>query len=122
MGIGEVKNKSFSVLRKYLKTRHVGHELCIRIRTYLEYRWEQHHDAKGESNVEILGLLSENLKAELASAIHGPTLAIHPLFLKLQSESSMTMRRLILRAVSQMHLAPQDWMFHAGEEATHMSM
>lgn len=119
--IGEEKKEKFSLLRKYLKKRNVGQELCIRIRTYLENRWALQQDVQ-ESNVVVLDLLSENLKAELACAIHGPSLTIHPIFNHVQLDSAATMRRLMLNGVHQMSLAPQDLMFNAGEEGTHMSM
>lgn len=73
------------------------------------------------SSVTLLDLLSEHLKGELASALHGPSLCIHPLFHHLDVQVSLTVQRLCLTGLSELSLAPHDVMFVAGEEATHMT-
>lgn len=93
----------------------------MRIKSYVETVWSSHQQQSAGGTLEVLGLLSDQLKAELDCAMHSPTLVIHPLFEQLEVFSTLTIRRLTHTGISMTSLAPLDMMFVAGEEATHMS-
>jgi hypothetical protein len=120
--ISELKTTSFWHLRKFMLKNRVPYQLSTRIKSYVENRWADQHNNMRLANMEFMLLLSDNLKGELALELHGPTLRIHPLFQHLSVSCANTIQRVAIHGVAQLSLAPQDVMFHAGEEASHMSL
>lgn len=120
--ISELKTTSFWHLRKFMRRYGVPYQLSTRIKSYVENRWADSHNNMRLANMEFLDMLSENLKGELALELHGRALCIHPLLDHLSLACAGTLQRVAIHGVGQLCLAPQDVMFHAGEEATHMSL
>jgi len=112
--------KQFWLLRRYLREHNVPQKLAVRIRRYLEYACEEREAHVQEDKLEVLSLLSSQLRDELRAAINEQYMSAHPFFIYLSQESNVTMHRLCSVALSSKPLAMEDPLFFHGEEATHM--
>eukprot|EP00435_Cladocopium_sp_Y103_P012864 s1281_g3.t1 len=69
-------------------------------------------------SVELLHVISEPLKVELAYDMYSQVLMWHPFFLELLQENSPLMRPICHRAMSMLLLSSTDIIFNLGEEGT----
>lgn len=113
--MGEEETKLFWNLRRFLKKNKVDKVLYARILSYCEARWQHQQEHVPTGQVEILKLLSDQLQHELQSAIHSPSLRIHPLLNRLAEDSVVTLRRIANHVLSTQCLACYDLLFIAGE-------
>merc|ERR1719424_1280003 len=108
--MGERKTQLFWNMRRFLRKTRVPSGLSTRIKTYLENKWDHQQQPLKQGNVEVLALLSDCLKAELALCVHSIALNVHPLLRELHADEAtiVTMQRLASSALSQIDLAPRD--------------
>lgn len=79
--------KKFAILRKYLKSHKIPHDLAYRIHSFLEARRAALAGRTQEKEVELLSQLSKGFVAEISSKKREPTLRSYPVFRHLPSSS-----------------------------------
>jgi len=119
--ISSAKSKQFWMLRKFLTTTHVPTQLALRIHNYCDHMYRM-REAGGvaEKSVEVLTLLNTTLRAELMTAILGPHLLRHPLFVLIQKVSTLTMQSLCNCAASRASVSSGDVIFSKGQVCNRM--
>lgn len=110
------------LLRRYLRQRGIQPELAFRILRYVEWKCGEQRDLVSESRVQVLGILSEQLRSELQYSVSFSCLMGHPLFEQISHASNVLIHRLAANACSQKSLATKDVLISPGIEATHMYM
>merc|ERR1712083_128395 len=89
-----------SLLRRFLKLRHVSLNLRSRILKYAEYRHHTYKDQIQASDVKLLRVLSKPLQHELMSESYVPVLVKHPLFAYYEQKDHNAMVRVCAEAVT----------------------
>lgn len=121
-GMQDDKTKQFWLLRRYLRQHGIQPLLNFRVLRYLEYASREQKAWVSESRVQVLKLLSDQLRDELAYVVSYSCMMLHPLFERTSSHAhaGLTMHRLSSSALSQELLAVSDRLFVAGGKASHM--
>mmetsp|Transcript_92130 Transcript_92130/g.264041 ORF Transcript_92130/g.264041 Transcript_92130/m.264041 type:complete len:206 (+) Transcript_92130:1564-2181(+) len=68
-----------------------------------------------QRDIELLALLTESLSMELASAVVGPAILVHPFFSKYENSSRRAMQQVCSKAASQLRVSSGDVVFSSGE-------
>lgn len=105
----------FSKLNKYLQEQQISAGLVRRLQLNAKHSLLEQQLHLRESDVELLALVSEPLRAELHFEIYSPTLLTHPLFERLQVETPRVIQHICHSAVSLMSLVQDDLVFSRGE-------
>lgn len=113
-------DRSFELLRKFLRDRHVSHILAVRLQRYLEHKTALQRRRIEIADVSLLKLLSDPLRMDLDQEIYGPILGVHPFFQHYARVDAGAMRRLCHTSVSRMHLSDGDKLFSSGEPCNTM--
>jgi len=113
-------SKQFWLLRRYLHQHSVPKTLVFRILRYTEYASANQRDQIQTSALNILGLLSEQLRSELDYIVSFSSLHSHPLFREAHNTSEVIMYKLTSKALSLKQFASEDIIFEEGMSATHM--
>lgn len=104
--------KQFWLLRRYLRQQAVPMILSVRIQRYLEYACGNRKEMVPPSAVNILSLLSDQLKDELECAIIQPNVRVHCLFKYMDNYFAVTLNRLARKAITRKLLARYDSLFY----------
>mmetsp|Transcript_43186 Transcript_43186/g.101531 ORF Transcript_43186/g.101531 Transcript_43186/m.101531 type:complete len:899 (+) Transcript_43186:97-2793(+) len=113
----EAMSKQFWILKRYLRQNNVPVRLSIRIQNYVQHAWQLQAMGLSNANVQMLGLLSDQLRKELKSAIYVQHLLIHPLLSFLHERANVVIHRLAETAIMRKQLAARDSLFFKGEAA-----
>lgn len=105
----------FATLRRFLLTHGIHPKLISRVVSNAQFALAEKQRLVPESEVEILTLVSEPLRAELRFEMYSPTLSVHPLFRRHQNECPEAARKLCHRGVSPITFSRGDVLFSAGE-------
>mmetsp|Transcript_113992 Transcript_113992/g.322417 ORF Transcript_113992/g.322417 Transcript_113992/m.322417 type:complete len:744 (-) Transcript_113992:127-2358(-) len=116
----ENTSKQLWELRRHLKKNNVSPILSSRILRYVEHALDSNHQHATTKNVQLLPLLTEQLKSELETEICMPQLSVHPLFDHLSKVSRVTIHRTSNTAIEHKYFARADIAFITGEHPTHM--
>lgn len=98
------------LMNQYMNQKKINIDLRTRIRKYLEYVWEEEHQASKETS-DIIEKLSTSLKEELLLETNGKILQTIPFFLNF---SEKTLRKLTFK-FKEVHYMPGDIIFQKGE-------
>eukprot|EP00931_Biecheleriopsis_adriatica_P027538 TRINITY_DN16556_c0_g2_i1.p1 TRINITY_DN16556_c0_g2~~TRINITY_DN16556_c0_g2_i1.p1 ORF type:complete len:709 (+),score=125.66 TRINITY_DN16556_c0_g2_i1:32-2158(+) len=109
--------KEFWKLRRFLRQNAVPAALTLRIKNFVERRFDEQKHTTPMSSVSVLKLLSDQMMDELLFAIRRPDLDVHPLFLHLCSQSKLLMHRICGRALKQKQVQSHEYLFMDGEQA-----
>eukprot|EP00929_Paragymnodinium_shiwhaense_P078149 TRINITY_DN4045_c0_g1_i3.p1 TRINITY_DN4045_c0_g1~~TRINITY_DN4045_c0_g1_i3.p1 ORF type:complete len:1133 (+),score=295.61 TRINITY_DN4045_c0_g1_i3:119-3517(+) len=120
-GLRAERSKKFWMLRRYLKEAHVPMALSIRIQQFIENEYNNQESFLQEGNVEVLALISNDLRAELQVAICEPRLCGHPLMLLVATADYPTMLRICNKACQRTAVGRHETLFQAAEEANCVS-
>ncbi|CAL1132090.1 unnamed protein product [Cladocopium goreaui] len=113
--IGGSGARQLATLKRYLKQNNVSKATTKRVCRNAK------HAISGDltpESVELLHVISEPLKVELAYDMYSQVLMWHPFFLELLQENSPLMRPICHRAMSMLLLSSTDIIFNLGEEGT----
>lgn len=111
--IGGSGARQLATLKRYLKQNNVSKVITKRVCRNAK------HAISGDltpESVELLHVISEPLKIELAFDMYSQVLMCHPFFLELLQESSPMLRPICHRAMSMLLLSGTDVIFNLGEE------
>lgn len=97
-------------VNRYMKRKALPHSLQFRVRRYLEYVWENKKKNKMEEN-QVLILLSEPLRDEIYSHIHGVVIKYCKIFDKYESNFISQLARTLTSET----FAPSDNIIEEGE-------
>jgi len=108
------------LLRTFLRRRRISTSLSLRIMSFVE--WKQRNDSRQvrDSDVSLLGCLSDQLRAEMTRELCEPTLLKHPFLFMYSGQSSVAWGRVCTQAVRRLSLAVGDVVFDAGVDADSM--
>lgn len=109
------ESRQFWLLRRYLRDWNVSYQMRTRIVRYLEYAYQRQKERVQERDVQLLSLLSDPLKEELAYHTFSSQLGGHPLF---QACDERT--RVFSKALVSTSAARDDNVFSCGQQATSM--
>jgi len=107
-------------MRRFLSQNNVPKDLAIRIEKYLDHKCAQLSEKMRRESVPILKFLSKELDGELQASLTVPHFRVHPLFLRLEEKSSLTLHRLALQAIGHGSYAALDVVFVQDEKSTQM--
>jgi len=113
------KQKSFWILRRYLKQQDISKELSLLMTKFLEHQVAKDDMRIQRANVKLLTKISEQLKMELAFEMNQNDLRLHALYDELATSMKGVALRLCFFAITAQSLAAEDVLFSAGEEAKH---
>lgn len=113
--ISNKKNMQFAVLNKYLKEHGISGGLVRRVVLNAKHALAEKEEHMQETDVELLKIVSEPLKAEVHLEIYCPALICHPLFCQLKATNPRGMQNLCHQGVSVVHLEEGDIAFSRGE-------
>lgn len=117
--IGGSGARQLATLKRYLKQNNVSKATTKRVCRNAK------HAISGDltpESVELLHVISEPLKVELAYDMYSQVLMWHPFFLELLQENSPLMRPICHRAMSMLLLSSTDIIFNLGEEPAEPKM
>lgn len=117
--IGGSGARQLATLKRYLKQNNVSKVITKRVCRNAKHAISG--DLTSES-VELLQVISEPLKVELAFDMYSQVLMWQPFFLELLSESSPIMKPICHRAMSMLLLSSTDIVFNSGEEPAEPKM
>lgn len=109
------ETRQFWLLRRYLKDATIPPNLAYRIHRYLDHAYQRHQQRVQASDVKILDMLSERLRAELDHEAYVDHLNQHPLMVQVGTRS-----RIFFHALSQDYLTDSDVVFAMEEKAKHL--
>lgn len=107
--------KKILALKGYLYENGISAKVSSRVQLNALHALEEQKRRTPESEIELLGLLSEPLRMELHYEIYRPVLAWHPFFDICTDQCGGVMRQLCHRALAQITLAKDDVLFWEGE-------
>mmetsp|Transcript_124374 Transcript_124374/g.346235 ORF Transcript_124374/g.346235 Transcript_124374/m.346235 type:complete len:746 (+) Transcript_124374:20-2257(+) len=105
----------FTKLNKYMREHAISPDLARRVHLNAKQATAEQEEHMQESDVELLAVVSEPLRAELHLEIHAPVLIAHPLFHRLLLECPRAMQQICHSAVSTVLVQEGDVLFSRGE-------
>jgi len=117
--IGGSGARQLATLKRYLKQNNVSKVITKRVCRNAK------HAISGDltpESVELLSVISEPLKVELAFDMYSQVLMWHPFFLDLLQENSPIMRPICHRCMAMLLLSATDVIFQMGEEPAEPKM
>jgi len=108
-----------STLRRFLEQSHVDVALQVRVRRQIRQRLAKSRMLLSESDVPALNMLSSALRAELLFEVRLPNMLTHPLFRMWTQIDQYALRAVCDDAVRVVSSKPQDYLFIAGQSASH---
>eukprot|EP00931_Biecheleriopsis_adriatica_P027537 TRINITY_DN16556_c0_g1_i2.p1 TRINITY_DN16556_c0_g1~~TRINITY_DN16556_c0_g1_i2.p1 ORF type:complete len:491 (+),score=70.48 TRINITY_DN16556_c0_g1_i2:631-2103(+) len=112
--------KEFWKLRRFLRQNAVPAALGLRIKNFVERRFDEQKHTTPMSSVSVLSFLSEQMMDELLFSIRRPVLEAHPLFVHLCLQSKLLMHRICGRALKNKQVQSHEYLFMDGEQAACM--
>eukprot|EP00747_Dinoflagellata_sp_TGD_P120603 gnl/TRDRNA2_/TRDRNA2_173279_c0_seq4.p1 gnl/TRDRNA2_/TRDRNA2_173279_c0~~gnl/TRDRNA2_/TRDRNA2_173279_c0_seq4.p1 ORF type:complete len:445 (+),score=47.94 gnl/TRDRNA2_/TRDRNA2_173279_c0_seq4:33-1367(+) len=94
------RSMQFSALNRYLINRDISRELAIKVMRNAQHALAEQKRNAPESSIELLGLISEPLQAELHFEINSPILFVHPFFQLMNEVNPGALRKICHTAVS----------------------
>merc|ERR1719428_717006 len=107
-----IYRQKFADLARYISWRRLPWDLQIRVRRYVQYRWEYETDLK-DKEATLLGYMSPSLRQEICAYVYGEDLRMVP-FLSCLTGNSSSFDCLASQCHSS-YLAPGELLFHAGQ-------
>lgn len=116
------QNAHQRVLRHFLHVKQISPQLSARIQRNAKLALTVQQKNVPESDIELLGMISEPLLVELHHEMYTQTLMKHPLFEALGRNQVASMRKLCHTAVSSLAVARDQVIFSHGEQPASPSM
>jgi len=110
-----VEHSNFARLREYLVQKSISRDLMMRIQRNAHYVTKEDRSSMQESNVHLLRIVSEPLRAELHFEVHCPVFADHPFLGLYCQKCPLAMRKICHTAISMRQMAAGDTLFTIGE-------
>mmetsp|Transcript_104924 Transcript_104924/g.306446 ORF Transcript_104924/g.306446 Transcript_104924/m.306446 type:complete len:833 (+) Transcript_104924:62-2560(+) len=105
----------FAVLNKFMREHGISGGLARRVQLNAKHVIAEKEQHLQEDSVELLGIVSEPLRAEVHLEIHSPGITCHPLFYRMRSSCLRAMQQLCHVGVSVVTLEEGDYAFTRGE-------
>eukprot|EP00928_Gymnodinium_smaydae_P044459 TRINITY_DN29660_c0_g1_i1.p1 TRINITY_DN29660_c0_g1~~TRINITY_DN29660_c0_g1_i1.p1 ORF type:complete len:754 (+),score=124.43 TRINITY_DN29660_c0_g1_i1:132-2264(+) len=112
--------KQLWMLRRYLRQHTVPSELSFRVLRYAEYASISKKDFVPENRIELISVLSPQLRDELKSSVYYSCVLVHSTLGMIMRRSADLAHHLCDKVLQQMAFARNDVIFNAGVEATSM--
>lgn len=113
--IASYQSKQFFQLRRYLIQNSISEELTLRIQRNAQHAILERQHFMEESNVDLLGFVSEPLRIDLHFELYSPVLEVHPFFMRYIQECPQVMRKVCHRAMAMTVVTTGDTIFDIGE-------
>lgn len=108
-------SRQLTQLHRYLQDHGISAHLATRVQRNAQHFIHEQKRNTPETSVELLKVLSQPLRVELAYEVHGPVLQWHPFFRLYNRMSPAGLRQVCHAAVQRLFLAKDDVLFHDGE-------
>merc|ERR1712241_246540 len=96
----------------------ISKKLVVRLTRNARHVMREKGKNRHEEGLTVMQLITEPLRMELHFEIYSPSLSAHPFFSRYISACPYVTKRICHSALSTMHLAVGDIVFHAGEMPT----
>jgi len=107
--------KQVSTLRRYLSENGITTDLSLRIQRNAQHRMREQQHLLDETNVKLLELVSEALRAEMHFELYSPLLSEHPFLKRYCEVHREVMTKVCHSAVSRKSISRGDVVFNTGE-------
>mmetsp|Transcript_49829 Transcript_49829/g.119971 ORF Transcript_49829/g.119971 Transcript_49829/m.119971 type:complete len:614 (+) Transcript_49829:3-1844(+) len=108
----------FQVLKRYLLKNAISATLSVRVMHNAQHALSEAQRFMEESQVELLGMVSEPLRTELHFELYSPVLAVHPFFRAFIEACPQVMKKVCHKALSLLVVSNGDVLYMLGEVPT----
>jgi len=116
--LGSKDSERIQVLKRYLRKNEISSVLSMRVQHNAQHALAERHRFMEEDEVELLGVVSDPLRAELHFELYAPVLAVHPFFASYVEACPQVLRKVCHSAMSQLLVSSGDVVFMPGEVPT----
>lgn len=113
--LSAASTRQLTQLHRYLQDHRISATLATRVQQAAQHFIQEQKRNTPESSVELLTVLSQPLRVELAYEVHGPVLQWHPFFRVYNKMSPAGLRQICHAAVQRLFLTKDDVLFNDGE-------